>query len=125
MVTHHKRSGMEPTAKHEAPTARSIALGALVRIERDGAYANLALPKILSRTQLSDRDTRFATELVYGTLRMRRACDFIVDRFITRDLDLLNGCPAHFRKRLVESDCSGGLPRLVHQHDTPFEISAP
>ena len=34
------------------------------------------------------RDRHFATELVYGTTRMRRACDFLVDRFLTRDLDL-------------------------------------
>ena len=33
------------------------------------------------------RDRHFATELVYGTTRMRRACDFLVDRFLTRDLD--------------------------------------
>ena len=34
------------------------------------------------------RDRHFATELVYGTTRMRRACDFLVDRFLTRELDL-------------------------------------
>lgn len=69
-------------------TARELALDALDRIERDGAYANLLLPELLSRTGLASRDRGFATELVYGTTRMRRACDFLVDRFLTRELDL-------------------------------------
>lgn len=68
--------------------ARVVALEALVRIERDGAYANLALPAALSRTDLSDRDRAFATELVYGTLRMRRACDWLTDRFVRHPPDL-------------------------------------
>ena len=39
-----------------------------VRIERDGAYANLALPAALSSAATStDRDRAFVTELVYGT----------------------------------------------------------
>ena len=69
-------------------TARLLALDALDRIERDGAYANLLLPELLERSGLEARDRHFATELVYGTTRMRRACDFLVDRFVTRELDL-------------------------------------
>jgi 16S rRNA (cytosine967-C5)-methyltransferase len=69
-------------------TARAVALEALDRIERDGAYANLLVPELLGRTGLAPRDRHFATELVYGTTRMRRACDLLVDRFLTRDLDL-------------------------------------
>jgi 16S rRNA (cytosine967-C5)-methyltransferase len=68
--------------------ARSVALDALVHIESEGAYANLALPAVLSRGDLSDRDRAFVTELVYGTLRMRRACDWLIDRFIARPPEL-------------------------------------
>jgi 16S rRNA (cytosine967-C5)-methyltransferase len=68
-------------------TARQLSLDALERIERDGAYANLVLPELLGRTGLAPRDRHFATELVYGTTRMRRACDFLVDRFLTRELE--------------------------------------
>ena len=53
-----------------------------MRIDHDGAYANLVLPALLSRSKLSDPDRRFVTELVYGTTRMRRACDAIIDRFV-------------------------------------------
>ena len=68
-------------------TARSVAYDALKRIEADGAYANLVLGAMLERSQLGEMDRRFATELVYGTTRMRRACDAVVDRFITTQPD--------------------------------------
>lgn len=63
--------------------ARRVALEVLRRIERDGAYANLVLGPVLDRSDLDPLDRRFATELVYGTTRMRRACDALVDRFVT------------------------------------------
>jgi 16S rRNA (cytosine967-C5)-methyltransferase len=68
-------------------SARSVALAALRRIESDGAYANLVLAGMLDRSQLSTSDRHFATDLVYGTTRMRRACDALVDRFITQPPD--------------------------------------
>ena len=71
-----------------AADARKVALDALNRIEQDEAYANLALGTILDRSRLDERDRGFVTELVYGVTRMRRACDFLVDRFALRDLDM-------------------------------------
>lgn len=65
---------------------RALALEALLRIE-DGAYANLAVPAILNRSNLEERDRAFVTELVYGTTRMGRACDWLIERFLYRDLD--------------------------------------
>lgn len=65
-------------------SARRVALDALERIDREGAYANLVLPALLQRSDLVERDRRFVTDLVYGTTRMRRACDFLVDRFLSR-----------------------------------------
>src|SRR5437763_744869 len=67
--------------------ARKLALDTLSRIERADAYANLQLPATLSRSRLDERDRAFVTELVYGTIRMRRACDWLVDRFVQRELD--------------------------------------
>jgi 16S rRNA (cytosine967-C5)-methyltransferase len=69
------------------PGARRLAFDALRRIEDDGAYANLVLGRMLDRSELSDADRRFATDLVYGTTRMRRACDALADRFITSPPD--------------------------------------
>lgn len=65
-------------------TARAVALAALGRIEDDGAYANITLRGALARSSLDERDRRFVTELVYGTTRMRRACDYLVDRFLMK-----------------------------------------
>jgi 16S rRNA (cytosine967-C5)-methyltransferase len=71
-------------ARRSTTPARKVALDALERIEAHGAYANLVLPKLLSRSGLSERDRRFVTDLVYGTTRMRLACDFLVDRFLSK-----------------------------------------
>src|SRR5206468_3928072 len=67
--------------------ARALALDALIRIEEEDAFANLLLPAMLDRSKLPARDRAFVTELVYGTVRMRRACDWLIDRFVNRELD--------------------------------------
>ncbi len=74
-------------ALRPASPARQLALRALGRIDDDGAYANLVLPSMLGQSALSDMDRRFVTDLVYGTTRMRRACDALVDRFLASPPD--------------------------------------
>lgn len=81
-------SGGRARGPSEGVATRRVALDALVRIERDEAYANLALPAMLDRSALAERDRRMVTELVYGTTRMRRACDWLVDRFLDRDVEV-------------------------------------
>jgi 16S rRNA (cytosine967-C5)-methyltransferase len=66
-------------------TSRQVAWDLLRRIDMDGAFANLAVPEALAHADLSERDRAFVTELVYGTTRMRRACDHLIDRFVIRD----------------------------------------
>ncbi|MEO5722878.1 MAG: transcription antitermination factor NusB [Ilumatobacteraceae bacterium] len=77
------RSAARPNAGSTG--ARRVALDCLLRIDHDGAYANLVIGPILERSGLDQRDRRFVTDLVYGTTRMRRACDALVDRFLTRE----------------------------------------
>ena len=60
----------------KATPARSLALGVLLAVDRDGAYGSLALQK----AQLPPRELRFATELVYGTLRERSLLDWWLER---------------------------------------------
>ncbi len=67
--------------------SRRLAIDALVRIESGGAYANLVLGPMLEASTLSAEDRRFVTELVYGTTRMKRACDHLVDRFLIGQAD--------------------------------------
>ena len=68
-------------------TARQVALEALLRIDHDGAYANILVPAMLDRSSLHEQDRRFVTELVYGTTRMRRACEALVERFVMTEPD--------------------------------------
>jgi 16S rRNA (cytosine967-C5)-methyltransferase len=68
-------------------TARRVAADLLRRIDEGGAYANLVVPSTLDDSQLEARDRRLVTELVYGATRMRRACDYLVDRFLLRPVE--------------------------------------
>jgi 16S rRNA (cytosine967-C5)-methyltransferase len=79
-----RRRRRPDAARTRARPARAVALDVLDRIDGEGAYANLALSGALDRSGLGPADRRFVTELVYGTTRMRRACDFLVDRFLAR-----------------------------------------
>ncbi len=72
---------------NEDLTARTLARDALARIETDNAYANLVVPSMLDRSQLSGRDKRFVTELVYGSTRMRRAIDAALAPHLQRDIE--------------------------------------
>ncbi len=60
----------------EGASPRRIAVKVLERIENDGAFANLVLNATLEKSKLDSRDRAFVTEMVYGTTRMRRACDY-------------------------------------------------
>lgn len=60
---------------------REIAYDVLTAVERDGAFANLILPK--ETYPLNKRDAAFATELVYGTLRLQGRYDAMIDECAT------------------------------------------
>ena len=61
-----------PPRPPELDPARQAALELLTAVRVRDAYANLALPAILRRYRLHDRDAALATELGYGTLRAQR-----------------------------------------------------
>ncbi len=66
---------------------RRAALELLRAVREDDAYANLELPRILSSEGLAGRDAGFATELAYGTLRMRGWYDAILGQCVDRPLE--------------------------------------
>src|SRR3954452_24610577 len=70
-------------------SARAVALDALIQIDHD-AYANLVTPGLLANASLTTRDRHFVTELVYGTTRMRRACDWLIERHLDRPIEKLD-----------------------------------
>ena len=71
-----------------AASARDVALAALERVD-DGAYANLTLPGLLRRSGLSLSERAAATDLVYGSLRMRAALDFALAPLSRQPLERL------------------------------------
>lgn len=66
---------------------RAVALAVLARIDEKGAYANLVLSHELGRSSLERRDRALVTALVDGTTRMRRSCDFLIDRFVKGEIE--------------------------------------
>lgn len=65
--------------------SRRVAIDAVAQITADNSYANLKLDPILTASGLDERDRRFVTELVYGTIRRRRSLDYLADRFLSSD----------------------------------------
>ncbi|MCB1257779.1 MAG: hypothetical protein KDB26_11775, partial [Microthrixaceae bacterium] len=65
--------------------SRRIAGEVLVRVDVDGAYSNLALRHALDSAGLETADAKLVTDLVYGTLRMRRSVDYLIGRFLVTD----------------------------------------
>lgn len=63
--------------------ARTIAFDILLRVERQGAYADEALRAELGATVKAE-DAGLATELVLGVLRWQRLLDFSIDRFLKK-----------------------------------------
>lgn len=63
---------------------RLLAYDILHEVNRNGGYSNLLLPKSLAQSSLDERDRGFATELVYGTLRMQGRHDWILSQVSDR-----------------------------------------
>ena len=72
--------------KRREISARSIAYELLNAVDRDDAYANLLLPKLLDHSQLSGRDAAFCQELAFGTLRMRGFYDAVIEQCANRSV---------------------------------------
>lgn len=71
-----------PAADAPGADVRRVAIEAVRRIDDEGAYANLVVPALLRESDLDQRDRNLVTELSYGATRMRRAVDWLVDRFV-------------------------------------------
>ncbi|GAA4881279.1 transcription antitermination factor NusB [Pseudonocardia benzenivorans] len=78
------RSG--PARPVTVDPARVAAHELLTAVRERDAYANLAMPAILRRHRLRDRDAALATELGYGTLRALGLLDAVVAACADRPL---------------------------------------
>ena len=70
---------------------RELAMQVLQRVHVEGAYANVALAETLRAVQLSERDRRFLTELVYGVTKAGASLDYRIGRYVA---DLRKAQPA-------------------------------
>jgi 16S rRNA (cytosine967-C5)-methyltransferase len=59
---------------------RQLAFIALRDVHK-GAYADVALDRVLQKVNLPDNDRRLVTELVYGSVRRQRTLDTLIDQF--------------------------------------------
>jgi len=72
------RGQRPPSRAQGVDSARLAAYRVLEAVGLQDAYANLALPEALARHRLEGRDAAFATELAFGTLRMRGLLDAVI-----------------------------------------------
>ncbi|MCL2107267.1 MAG: 16S rRNA (cytosine(967)-C(5))-methyltransferase RsmB, partial [Oscillospiraceae bacterium] len=66
---------------------RLVAYELLLRVARDGSYANLALDAALRRERLSGAGAAFCTALVYGVIERRRTLDYQLGDLLSKPLN--------------------------------------
>ena len=64
-------------------TARDLALSALLKMDKQGAYSNLTFDGMLSSSPLPPRDRDFAAKLFYGVLETKITLDHIIANYST------------------------------------------
>jgi 16S rRNA (cytosine967-C5)-methyltransferase len=73
------------TYKRANPDAvRLLVFDLLTEVNRSDGYSNLLLPQALTDSKFDDRDKAFATELLYGTIRMQGRHDWILAQVSNR-----------------------------------------
>jgi 16S rRNA (cytosine967-C5)-methyltransferase len=64
--------------KPKADPVRLLVFDILTEVNRRDGYSNLLLPRALDASSFDQRDKAFATELLYGTLRMQGRHDYVL-----------------------------------------------
>ncbi len=90
--------------------SRQLAFLALRSVHR-GAFADVALDRVLRRAELSNLDRRLVTELVYGSVRQQRCLDALIDQ--------LGKKPAHQQPPDLRSILHLGLYQLRYLSQIP------
>ncbi|QGQ19348.1 rRNA small subunit methyltransferase B [Cellulomonas sp. JZ18] len=83
----HRTAAAPGRRARTGDAARSAAFDAVRAVADDEAYANLVLPPLLRERGVEGRDAGFATELAYGTLRLRGRYDAVLTLASSRPLD--------------------------------------
>jgi len=70
--------------KPKADPVRLLVFDILTEVNRQDGYSNLLLPRALDSSVFDQRDKAFATELLYGTLRMQGRHDYVLSQVSDR-----------------------------------------
>jgi 16S rRNA (cytosine967-C5)-methyltransferase len=90
LVKNLSKTGRKPFKAPRPDASRLLVYDVLSEVNRRQGYSNLLLPSALSASALDERDKGFATELLYGTLRMQGRHDFILSQVLDRDLAIVD-----------------------------------
>lgn len=82
---------MQKYREEKIDRVRELAMQVLQKVHVAGAYANVVLVETLREVQLSERDRRFLTELVYGVTKAGASLDYMIGRYVA---DLRKAQPA-------------------------------
>ncbi len=85
-MNHLSKSGKDTFRAPRPDATRILVYDVLSEVNRKDGYSNLLLPSALTASNLETRDKAFATELLYGTLRMQGRHDFILSQVFDRDI---------------------------------------
>lgn len=101
------------------PTARGVAWFVLERVERDRAFAEIVLHGAFPEAQLERRDRALATELSYGTLRLRGRVDAALQQSLDRPLRRIESEVRNLlRLGAYQLICMNGIPDAAVVHET-------
>ena len=89
---------------------RRVAFDVLRQVSGEGAYANLALAKQLTRAGLETRDAAFVTELVAGTCRLRGTYDAIIESASGRGLKTMQPAVVDLLRLLAHQALGMAVP---------------
>lgn len=90
-TTDRERSQQRPSERRRAgDPVRRLAWDALREVHDKDAFANIWLPKALRTQKITGRDAAFASELVYGTLRMQGLYDRVIEHAAGRGVDQID-----------------------------------
>ena len=64
-------------------TARSVALRALLHVERDAGYSNIVLDNALDESHLNDCDRALSAAIFYGVLEKRLTLDYYISQCLS------------------------------------------
>jgi len=99
--------------------ARQLAVEVIYRVNEEGGYSNLTLNQLIRKYDITDRDKALATQLVYGSLRMRNSLDWLINQVANRKVQKMDGWTRNIlRLGLYQIQFLDGIPDAVACNET-------